>query len=171
MKSKNNSPINKYNDIQYILDDYFENLPELVFESKKGVVFTQFRAYCPHCGSKNVVHDGYYDEKMILDYHGRVNCRVKRYECKDCDKGFSADISSVVNGNFSVSLRIMRIIWDYYAICGTTVRKIQEILKRTHNVSLSYQEIQDIIVDYSIEYKSDLKNYSGYYAFDSLWIK
>ena len=29
MKSKNNSPINKYNDKQYILDGYFENLPEL----------------------------------------------------------------------------------------------------------------------------------------------
>ena len=65
----------------------------------------------------------------------------------------------------------MKIIWDYYAICGTPVRRIQEIMKRIHNVRLSYQEIQDIIVDYSIKYKSKLKNYSGYYVFDSLWIK
>jgi len=115
-----------------------------IFESRKGVVFTQFRAYCPNCSSKNVVQDGYYDKDMVLDYHGHVHCRIKRYECRSCGKGFSADISGVVNRNFSVSLRIMRIIWDYYAICGTTVRKIQEILKRTHNVALSHQEIQDL---------------------------
>ena len=44
-------------------------------------------------------------------------------------------------------------------------------MKRIHNVYLSYQEVQDIIVDYSIKYESNIENYSGYYVFDSLWVK
>ncbi|MBR0472010.1 MAG: hypothetical protein IJI98_04860 [Methanosphaera sp.] len=44
-------------------------------------------------------------------------------------------------------------------------------MKRIHNVYLSYQEVQDIVVDYSIKYESNIENYSGYYVFDSLWVK
>ena len=159
------------------VEDYVENKLSLinnnlkVYETKRGVVFTQFRTYCPHCGSKHVVEDGYYPKKLVLNNFGNVDGLVKRYECRNCNKGFSADINGVVDTNFSVSRRIMKIIHDYYAICGTPVRRIQEIMKRIHNVSLSYQEVQDIIVDYSIKYESKLKNYSGYYVFDSLWIK
>lgn len=142
-----------------------------VYESKWGVVFTQFRDYCPHCGSKHVVGDGYYNKKLVLNNFGNINGLIKRYECCSCGKRFSADISGIVDTNFSVSKRIMKIIWDYYAICGTPVRRRQEIMKRIHNVRLSYQEVQDIIVDYSSKYESKLKNYSGYYVFDSLWIK
>ena len=159
------------------VEDYVENkLSQInnnlkVYETKRGVVFTQFRAYCPHCGSSHVVEDGYYPKKLVLNSFGNVNGLIKRYECRNCDRGFSADISGVVDTNFSVSRRVMKIICDYYAICGTPVRRIQEIMKRIHNVRLSYQEIQDIIVDYSVEYESKLENYSGYYVFDSLWIK
>lgn len=59
-------------------------------------------------------------------------------------------------------------VCDYYAICGTPVRRIHQILKRIHNDKLSYQEVHDIIVEYSKPYKSKLKNYSGYYVFDSI---
>ncbi|WP_323736288.1 hypothetical protein PXD04_10455 [Methanosphaera sp. ISO3-F5] len=142
-----------------------------VFETKDGVVFTQFRSYCPHCGSKHVVEDGYYPKKLVLNVFGNVDARIKRYECRNCGKGFSADISSVVDRKFSVSKRIMKIIQNYYAICGTPVRRIQEIMKRIHNVCVSYQEVQDIIVDYIIKYESNLETYSGYYVFDSLWVK
>lgn len=159
------------------VDDYVENkLSRInnnlkVYETKQGLVFTQFRAYCPHCGSKHVVEDGYYNKKLVLNNFGNVTGRIKRYECRSCGKGFSADISGVVDTNYSVSRRIMKIIRDYYAICGAPVRRIQEIMKRIHNVRLSYQEVQDIIVDYSVKYDSKLDNYSGYYVFDSLWIK
>lgn len=159
------------------VEDYVENkLSQInnnlkVYETKKGVVFTQFRKYCPHCGSKHVVEDGFYPKKLILDNFGNVSARIKRYECRNCSKGFSADINGIVDSKFSVSRCIMRIICNYYAICGTPVRRIQEILKKIHNVRLSHQEIQDIIVDYSVRYQSKLKNYSGYYVFDSLWIK
>ncbi|WP_323736786.1 hypothetical protein PXD04_02130 [Methanosphaera sp. ISO3-F5] len=44
-------------------------------------------------------------------------------------------------------------------------------MKRIHNVYLSYQEVQDIIFDYSIKYESNTENYSGYYVFGSLWVK
>ena len=36
---------------------------------------------------------------------------------------------------------------------------------------MSHQEIQDIIVDYYIHYNPNIKEFSGYYAFDALWVK
>ena len=54
------------------VDDYAENkLSQInnnlkVYETKRGVVFTQFRVYCPHCCSKHVVEDGYYHKKLVL---------------------------------------------------------------------------------------------------------
>ena len=159
------------------VEDYVENkLSSInnnlkVYENKEGVVFTQFRSYCPHCHSKHVVEDGYYPKKAILNFFGNVDARIKRYRCRSCGKRFSADISVVIDCNYSVSRKVMNIIWDYYAIGGIPVRRIQEIMKRIHNVELSHQEIQDIIVDYNKGYESKLENYSGYYVFDSLWIK
>ena len=53
------------------VEDYVENKLSLinnnlkVYETKRGVVFTQFRTYCPHCGSKHVVEDGYYPKKLV----------------------------------------------------------------------------------------------------------
>lgn len=78
-----------------------------VYETKSDVVFTQFRSYCPHCGYKHVVTDSYYHKKLVLNIFGNVDGRIKRYECRNCGKGFSADISSVVGRKYNVYKRIM----------------------------------------------------------------
>ena len=190
MKSENNSPINKYDDIQYILDDYFENLPELcsrkvfiedklekiddnltVWKHKDIYRIKHKHVYCPECHSKDVVENGYYPKDLVLLHYGLVGCEIKRYECKHCKKGFSTDISSIVDPNFTVSHEVMNVVERYYSIDFTSVRKIQEYLKEFHGVNISYQEIQNIIVDYHIHYNPKISRYSGYYAFDALWIK
>ena len=77
----------------------------------------------------------------------------------------------MVDKNFSVSNEVKDSVHNYYSFDHSSVRKIQEMMKTFHNVKLSHQEIQDIIVDYYIHYHPDIKDFSGYYAFDALWVK
>lgn len=65
----------------------------------------------------------------------------------------------------------MNIVEEYYSIDFTSVRKIREFFEKVHGINISHQEIQDILVDYHIHFNPSIKEYSGYYAFDALWIK
>lgn len=116
-----------------------------VFKRKGLYHFKQFRVYCPVCSSKKVNDDGYYEKPIVLDREGRVTCKIKRYVCKHCDKMFSADISSIVGKYRNVSNNVMDKVRDYYAIFGSSLRKIQEALMKMNNVIISHQEIQDIL--------------------------
>ena len=190
MKTKNNSPIFNYDLVQYKLDAYFENLPEtdyrknymedkiaklnsnLLVHNRKGIYYLKQKyVCCPQCSHKEVVENGHYTKKLIYMDKGLVECKVKRYVCKHCGTGFSADISCIVDKNFSISCDVKESVQKYYSFDHSSVRKIQEIMKEFHNVELSHQEIQDIIVDYYIHYNPNIKEFSGYYAFDALWVK
>ena len=190
MKIENNSPIDRYDSVQYKLDAYFDDLGETSYRKdyiddklnkidnnltvfkRKGIYhIKQKRVYCPYCSSKEINENGHYPKKIIHEHNGKIDCKIKRYECKKCHKGFSADISSFVRKNFSVTEGLIKIIQDYYSIGFISVRKIQEIMKNMHNITISHQEVQDILVDYYVHFNPDIKEYSGRYAFDALWIK
>ena len=73
MKSQNNSPINNYDDKQYISDDYFDELPKqcsrkeymedkieklnsnlTIFKLNNTYHLKQKHVYCPECYSKDI---------------------------------------------------------------------------------------------------------------------
>lgn len=190
MKSKNNTPIDILESTQYKLDGYFDSLPEI--DDRKNYINNKIskldtnlsltklnntyfikekRAYCPHCHYKNVVENGYYPKKIIIKDLGTINAKIKRYICKRCKKSFSADLTSIVDENFTISKDTKEIVQEYYSIDHTSVRKICEFLEKMHNIKISRQEVQDILVDYRIHYNTIIKEYSGYYVFDALWVK
>ena len=187
---KTDNPILKCVDSQMFLDDLFDcDLPDtspVNYVSKKlnsidnnlnihflneKYYIKHFRVYCPECYSKNVIKDGDRNKPVILDKLGKVDCVIKKYKCKSCGKKFSTDISSIVRSKANISNDILEMVRRYYSIFSTSLRKIKEGLTVLNNVNISHQEIQDIILGYSEEYVSKLDEYSGYYAFDSLWVK
>ena len=82
---------------------------------------------------------------------------IKRYECKKCNKGFSADITNIIRKNFSVTDEVLDIVQQYYTVGSISVRKIQELMKEMHDVDISHQEVQDIIVDYYTHFTPNIK--------------
>ncbi|MDO4963839.1 MAG: hypothetical protein Q4E75_07090 [bacterium] len=144
----------------------------LSFFIKKGeLCVKQFKVCCPSCDSKHIIENGYYDRDLIIDTPGFDKLRVKRYICKHCGNDFSADISSIVRPYATVSNSVKDIVFYFYSTAGISVRDIQELLNLLVDVEISHQEVQDILVSYNEGYKSELKKYSGYYIFDSLWVK
>lgn len=182
--------LEEYFDTQKGLDDYFNcelnsiSKEDYVFKklnsikdnliiyTRKGMpCIKQLRVYCPECFSKNVKENGYYGKTIVVDGKGDVEVNVKRYGCNHCGNDFSADLTSIVRLNSSVSNVVLDKTCKYFSIFEGSVRKIKEALEEMNNVTISHQEVQDILVHYCEEYVSKIDRYSGYYAFDSLWIK
>ena len=62
-------------------------------------------------------------------------------------------------------------IENLYQIYGAGLHKIQFDLKQQHNIEISHQSIENIILN--SHYQFNYKNwyYSGYYLLESLWVK
>ena len=69
---------------------------------------------------------------------------IKRYECKKCNKGFSADINSIVRKNFSVTEEVLNIVQQFYTVGSINARKIQELMKEMHDISISNRKFKTL---------------------------
>ena len=44
-------------------------------------------------------------------------------------------------------------------------------LKEIHNVDISYQSVENILLGLEYDFDNDFYSLSGYYLFDALWVK
>ena len=140
--------------------------------SKNGkIIFKEHYKHCLEYSSKNIVKNGYNTYKLHILNEGYVTTYIERYICKNCGKNYQVDMSDVVVENNNITNEIKDVIWKYYAIFKISLRKTQLILKSIHNINISYQSIEDIILSFKYSNKNKIEHYSGYYLFDSLWIK
>ena len=140
--------------------------------SKKGKkYFKPSNVFCPECNSHNVVKNGTYSRKLIFLIDGEQECIIQKYKCNKCGKIIYTDISSIVKGNSNITLPVIEHIKYLYSNFGTSLHKIRKSLKREHEIEISHQSIENIILN--SDYKTIHENwtYSGYYLFDSLWVK
>ena len=49
--------------------------------------------------------------------------------------------------------------------------KIRFDLKQQHNIEISHQSIENILLESNYQFNYENWTYSGYYLFDSLWVK
>ena len=126
---------------------------------------------CPHCKSKNITKHGYTTRKLVILDNGDVKITILRYKCKKCNKTFNTDLSEIVLPNCNITIPVISEILTSYSIYGSSVYKIKNHLKQSFNVEISHQRIEDFILAYEYENKSESWTYSGYYLFDTLWVK
>ena len=62
-------------------------------------------------------------------------------------------------------------IENLYQIYGAGLHKIRFDLKQQHNIEISHQSIENILLNSNYEFNYENRSYSGYYLFDSLWVK
>lgn len=177
-------------DKQFILCDFFPEFNEfrssddksrfgcdsiadsLFVSSRKGeMYFKSTNVRCPECKSRNVVKNGTFNRKLIFLRIGEQNCIVQKYKCNDCGKIIYTDLSSIVNGNSNITLPVIEHIEYLYSIFSGSLHRIQDSLKKEHNIEISHQSIENIILGSNYEVNHENMTYSGYYLFDSLWVK
>ena len=66
---------------------------------------------------------------------------------------------------------VIECIENLYQIYGAGLHKIRFDLKQQHNIEISHQSIENILLNSNYEFNYENRSYSGYYLFDSLWVK
>ena len=150
-----------------------ENIEDnLIRLEKRGKIHFENRiAVCPSCKSHHIVKNGTYERKLIFLRIWEQKCIIQKYKCKKCGKVFYSDLSSLVYPNSNITLPVIDCIENLYQIYGAGLHKIRFNLKQQHNVEISHQSIENIILNSKYEFDYDNWYYSGYYLFDSLWAR
>ena len=178
------------NDIEYILSDFCEEFKDhtpnelnsrfgcenqaknLIRLVKKGeIYFKNHKSICPSCKSHKVIKNGNYKRTLYFLHIGKQICFIQIYKCLDCGKKFVTDMTSIVDENRNVTKPVINCIQNLYSNFGNSIYKIQHCLKEQFKVDLSYQTIENILLSFKKEFKVQNWTYSGYYLFDSLWVK
>ena len=144
----------------------------LFVSTRKGErYFKPSKVVCPKCGSHDVVKNGTYSRKLIFLTTGEENCIVQKYKCNKCHNIIYTNLSSIVNGNANITIPVIEHVEYLYSYFNGSLHKIRKSLKKEHNIEISHQSIENIIFksNYEIEHKN--WTYSGYYLFDSLWVR
>lgn len=144
----------------------------LIRLEKHGKIYFKNKiAVCPSCNSRNTVKNGTYERKLIFLRIGEQICTIQKYKCKKCGKVFYSDLSSLVYLNSNITLPVIDCIKNLYQIYGVGLHKIRFNLKQEHNIEISHQSIENILLKSDYEFDYENWSYSGYYLFDSLWVK
>lgn len=144
----------------------------LIRLEKHGKIYFKNKiAVCPSCNSRNTVKNGIYKRKLIFLRIGEQICTIQKYKCKKCGKVFYSDLSSLVYLNSNITLPVIDCIKNLYQIYGVGLHKIRFNLKQEHNIEISHQSIENILLKSDYEFDYENWSYSGYYLFDSLWVK
>ena len=150
-----------------------QSIDDSLFTStRKGErYFKPSTVVCPDCGSHDVVKNGTYSRKLIFLTTGEENCIVQKYKCNKCGHIIYTDLSSIVKGNANITIPVIEHVEYLYSYFNASPHKIRKSLKKEHNIEISHQSIENIIFNsnYEIEHKN--WTFSGYYLFDSLWVK
>lgn len=144
----------------------------LIRLEKHGKIYFKNKiAVCSSCNSRNTVKNGTYERKLIFLRIGEQICTIQKYKCKKCGKVFYSDLSSLVYLNSNITLPVIDCIKNLYQIYGAGLHKIRFNLKQEHNIEISHQSIENILLKSDYEFDYENWSYSGYYLFDSIWVK
>lgn len=164
------SEFRQFDDLSRFGCENIEN--NLIRLEKRGKIHFENRvAICPSCKSHNAVKNGTYERKLIFLRIGEQICTIQKYKCRKCGKVFYTDLLSLVYSNSNITLPVIECIENLYQIYGAGLYKIRFDLKQQHNIEISHQSIENILLNSNYQFNYDNWTYSGYYLFDSLWVK
>jgi len=164
------SEFRQFDDLsRYGCENIDNNLIRL--EKRGKIYFKNKISICPNCNSTHTVKNGTYKRKLILLRIGEQLCNIQKYKCKKCGKVFYTDLSSLVYDNSNITLPVINCIENLYQIYGASLHKIRFDLKQQHNIEISHQSIENILLSSHYQFNYGNWTYSGYYLFDSLWVK
>ena len=142
-----------------------------VYEKCGEIYIENVKPFCSCNNSKKNISKGFVKRKIIFLNIGEITVNIKRYQCVKCGKYFRTDLTGLVENNSNISIRLKNKIVELYSIFKGSLHSICEFLKKDHNVDISYQTVENIILSNELDKKDQYASESGYYLFDVQYIK
>ena len=151
----------------------YGNIEDNLYQSfKKGkIYFKSIKVRCTECKHNKVKMNGVVERKLIFLNSGMQPCLVQQYKCKKCGAKIHTDLSSIVRPNSNITYPVIEHVIHLYSFFTGSLHKIQKSLKVEHNIEISHQSIENIILFSDFELELDNWSLSGYYIFDALWVR
>ena len=129
----------------------------LIRLEKRGKIYFENKiSICPSCNSTHTVKNGTYERKLIFLRIGEKLCNIQKYKCKKCGKVFYTDLSSLVYPNSNITLPVIECIENLYQIYGAGLHKIRFDLKQQHNIEISHQSIENILLNSNYQFNYEI---------------
>ena len=150
-----------------------ESIGSNLFRTYKNgkIYFKSLCVRCEKCKKKDVVLNAIVNRKLIFLNIGEQDCLVQQFQCKNCLVTIPTDLSTIVKLNSNITYPVIKHILHLYAYFAAPLYKIQKSLKKEHNIKISHQTIENIILFSDFQLEVENWSLSGYYIFDALWVK
>lgn len=151
----------------------YGTIDDNIYQSfKKGkIYFKSMNVRCTKCKHNKVRLNGVVERKLIFLNSGIQTCLVQQFKCKKCGAKINSDLSSIVRQNSNITYPVIEHVIHLYSFFTGSLHKIQKSLKVEHNIEISHQSIENIILFSDFELGVDNWSLSGYYIFDALWVR
>ena len=138
---------------------------------REKIYFKSINVRCNKCNHNKVRMNAAVERKLIFLNIGVQNCLVQQFQCKKCNATIPTDLSSIVRPNSNITYPVIKHIIHLYSLFTGSLHKIQKSLKIEHNIEISHQSIENIMLFSNFELEFNNWSLSGYYIFDALWVR
>ena len=139
--------------------------------NEKGVI-EECHPYCKHCHSTSHVRKGYNWRNICLEKGILIRVKVKRFMCKCCRRHYQTEFPNLYEKFCNFSVDFKKTLRKHVKNGYLSLRHLKKIIKSSLGINISHESIrQFLITTDSLYYRDDTFKPSGYYGFDSQWVK
>lgn len=150
--------------IASIIDKRFQVNDEGIIEERDP--------YCKHCNSHHFIKKGHNWRTICLEIGIFIRVKVKRYQCKRCRLNYQVEFPDSYEKYYTFSVRFQELVRKHVRYGYMSLRHIKNLIKLTMDIDISHESIRKFLMTTpSLYYRDDSFKPSGYYGFDSQWVK
>lgn len=139
--------------------------------NEKGII-EEHHPYCKHCNSSSHIRKGFNWRTICLEPGILIRVKVKRYLCKCCRRSYQTEFPDFYEKFCNFSVDFKKIVRKHVQDGYLSLRHLKKIIKLSTGVDISHESIRKFLkTTDSLYYRDDSFKPSGYYGFDSQWVK
>lgn len=114
---------------------------------RNGKIYLKnIRVRCSKCNYNKVRLNATVERKLIFLNNGKQTCIVQQFQCKRCGATIPTDLFSIVKPNSNITYPVIKHVLHLYSYFTGSLHKIRKSLKIEHNIEISHQTIENIII-------------------------
>lgn len=101
-----------------------------------------------------------------------LRVKVKRYQCKCCRLNYQVQFPDLYEKYCTFSIKFKEYVRKNFKYGYISLRHLKKLIKSFSGVDISHESIRQCLkTTTSLYYRDDSFKPSGYYGFDSQWVK